>query len=375
MKNKTLKLGLIAAVGCWCGAVCALDESTYDWYFGDKLPLEGNGFTVVDETDRYLRIPKRNWQKAPKSVLGAARHSTGMLVRFRSDARRLAVKWQLKKGMIVDPLIPPAGMQGLDVYELVREGEWRFRGNKRYQLSGFKAPTNGVAAAEFSWTPGKTGLVYLPTRGEIVDFRVGVEKGKSFAFAPHAKGHEKPVVHYGTSIVHGGCASRPGLTFTAICGRLIDRPYVNLGFSGVGRMEIEMADILAETDAELYVVDCVWNMGRDKGALIRERTIPFLKRLHELRPETPILLCEGCNSGEKRLASNDVLKAEYEKLLAADSSATRWLNYFPEEEMLIRGDYEQTHDFCHPNDHGSLILGPAYARRIDRILGGKEIEQ
>eukprot|EP01050_Picozoa_sp_SAG11_P018797 SAG11_NODE_2898_length_2851_cov_3.351381_3_plen_67_part_00 len=35
----------------------------------------------------------------------------------------------------------------------------------------------------------------------------------------------------------GGCASRPGMCHPAIVGRRLDRPVINLGFSGNGRME------------------------------------------------------------------------------------------------------------------------------------------
>lgn len=359
---------LVTALNGW-GAIC---DSAYDWYSREQLPLEGQGFGDMGKDgkdDRFFaRIPASYKGKIPSGVWGSSRNATGVNIRFRSDAKRLAIKWSLTNRTNIDPLIPPAGVQGVDVYAQGKDGVWRFCGNKRYHGPGFSVPSNNVAEAEFGWTPGETGIIYLPTRGNVIDFRVGVEKGKKFERAPHAPGHEKPIVHYGTSIVHGGCASRPGLTFTAICGRMIDRNYINLGFSGCGKMELEMADLLAAIDTDLYVVDCVWNMGSENGKLIRENTVPFLKKLHSLRPNTRILLCEGCNSWANRMRQNDIIRAEYERLLKEDPTAREWLGYFPEEEMLVRGDLEQTHDFCHPNDHGSMILGPAYARRLQTEL-------
>src|SRR5437660_1058190 len=65
----------------------------------------------------------------------------------------------------------------------------------------------------------------------------------------------KPVVFYGTSITQGGCASRPGMSYQAIVGRQLNLDFVNLGFSGNGKGEPAVADMVAEIDASAFVVD------------------------------------------------------------------------------------------------------------------------
>src|SRR5205823_11246646 len=92
----------------------------------------------------------------------------------------------------------------------------------------------------------------------------------------------KPVVFYGTSITQGGCASRPGMVHTAILGRRLDRPVINLGFSGNGKMEPELAALLAELDPAVYVLDCLPNLNAQE---IRERVGPFVRTLRQARPE------------------------------------------------------------------------------------------
>jgi len=47
---------------------------------------------------------------------------------------------------------------------------------------------------------------------------------------------------------------------TAILGRRLDRHVVNLGFSGNGRMDAAIGDLLVQIDAAAYVIDCVGNM-------------------------------------------------------------------------------------------------------------------
>ena len=48
--------------------------------------------------------------------------------------------------------------------------------------------------------------------------------------------------------------------FSAILGRRLRRPIINLGFSGNGRMEAEVVTLLAEQDPFVYVIDWFPNM-------------------------------------------------------------------------------------------------------------------
>src|SRR5204863_7790533 len=130
-------------------------------------------------------------------------------------------------------------------------------------------------------------MAYLPLYNGVESLEVGVSPGAKFeGIKPRA---DKPVVFYGTSITQGGCASRPGMVHTAILGRRLGVPVVNLGFSGNGRMEPEVAKLLAELDPAVYVLDCLPNMTAQGVA---ERVEPFVRTLREARPHTPILLVE-----------------------------------------------------------------------------------
>lgn len=350
---------LLATVTLLCGV--ALAETVWTWTAGRDLPVEGVGY--VDGETPFVRWPARAKGKLPSGLWSMGRQSTGVYLRFKTDADRLAVRWTVENEHPTDPLIPEAGLSGLDVYRQENSGRWRFVGNKRYWSRDHG--TNVAGRTEFAWVPGAAGIIYLPTRSHVVDLRVGVPRGKSFAAFPHPAGHEKPVVHYGTSIVHGGCASRPGLTFTAIAGRALDRNYINLGFSGAAKMEIELPPFLAEIDAAVYVIDPVWNMNVQ---LIEERAAPFLRKLKELRPTTPILLCEGCTQSATPMRANVAMRKVYDMLKAEDPAKWANLHYFSADGMFPPDDDELTHDFCHPNDWGSKFMGPAYAKRIQEVL-------
>jgi len=80
-----------------------------------------------------------------------------------------------------------------------------------------------------------------------------------------------------------------GMAYPAILGRRLDRPTLNLGFSGNGTMDLEVAALLAELDAAVYVIDCLPNMN---ASAVAERTEPMVRRLRSARPKAPIVLVE-----------------------------------------------------------------------------------
>jgi lysophospholipase L1-like esterase len=142
----------------------------------------------------------------------------------------------------------------------------------------------------------------------------------------------------------------------AILGRRLDRPVINLGFSGIGRMDDkERAKLLAELDPCIYVIDCLQNMGT---AEVAKSTEPFVRTLRKAHKDTPIVLVEDHiflrnitflpiyekSKAERRA----VLRRSYENLVAA---GVRNLLYVPGNNLL-GNDGEGTVDGAHPSDLG-----------------------
>ncbi|MEV5894992.1 SGNH/GDSL hydrolase family protein [Nonomuraea fuscirosea] len=114
---------------------------------------------------------------------------------------------------------------------------------------------------------------YLPLYNSPQRLEIGVQAGAKFLGA--APRTTPPAVFYGSSIMQGGVASRPGMSITALLGRRFDVPTVNLGFSGNARMEPEIAELLTELDASVYVVGSSPNMNPQQ---IAERAEPVRSR-------------------------------------------------------------------------------------------------
>lgn len=363
MKISAVLCAVLSAAGAAFASAPASDA--WEWYENEALPLGGKGFT---ETSAFFdRWPARATGRLPRLLESMRYHTTGMYLRFNTDADKIRIEWKVRNENPVDPLIPLAGLIGIDIYGWDKsanggKGAWRFQGNKRYRGK------NTLGVAEFKWTPGRPCLVLLPLRAVMRSFRLGLPKGKKIMPHPYRDNAVKPIVHYGTSIVHGGCASRPGLAFTSLAARELDLPYVNLGFSGAAKMESCLPEFIAEAEASLYVFDTRWNMDLQT---IATNCVPFLRKMKELKPDVPILLCEGCTVN-KSDACNDAFRKIYESLKAEDPVRWRNLYYFSEKTMLPKEDREATHDFCHPNDYGMIHMGRAYARRIREVLDAEK---
>jgi lysophospholipase L1-like esterase len=185
---------------------------------------------------------------------------------------------------------------------------------------------------------------------------------------------EKPVVVYGTSIAQGACASRPGMAWTSILGRKIDRPLINLAFSGNGRLEEELIDLLVEIDAKIYVLDCLPNLvpSRFTAEDVSNRILTSVSRLRQKHPDTPILLTDhagytdGLINAERRKAFEEVNEVQKKAFAQLKSEGIEHIYLLPIEEINL--DIETTVDGTHPNDLGMFRYAEAYEKTIREIL-------
>ena len=357
----------------------AVDAKGVKWIDGRYLPLEGKCFS--NTTAFYDRLPSNVTEKVNGGVRASRRHSSGMQFRFVTDSKVLHFKWKPVNARLDMDHMPSTGVSGIDVYRQDAGGKWRYVKTGRIR----NATAGGSLTVD--WVPGAPCIVNLPLYNGIASFSLGIEKSaKIEALGPRKSGVNKPVVFYGTSITHGGCASRPGLAYSSIVGRELDVPIVNLGFSGSGRMEFEMSEHLAAIDASCYVLDCLWNMSSLRNAkakseadlkgvrpgpdaIVRVRYEPFIRNLRRLRPDVPIVMAEQCDVYCAGPNAKDVfIKKLYDKLVAEG-----WKNlvYLPKTDMYT-GDVEGTVDGVHPNDLGFYRMAKAILPTFEKILGTKK---
>lgn len=326
------------------------ERGTVHWYEGGQLLVEGRGWQETHSP--WHRLPIRAQKMVPPLVWGLSQQSAGIAVRFATDSSAIHAIWSGGVGM---NHMPASGVSGLDLYRREADGSWRFAGVGRPapQTTTATLHRNEQATGEF-----REYLLFLPLYAELTQLEIGVESTARIAIPPpDTRGL---LVFYGTSITQGGCASRTGMAYPAILRRWFDRPAINLGFSGAGRMELELADLLGELDAAIYVLNCVPNMVDE---LVEERVEPFVRRLREHRPDVPILLVEDLRGLER----NELLRAAYENLRAEGIEDLHYMTYEP----LLAGEEEGTVDGVHPTDLGFLRMARALRPVIAELIEGR----
>ena len=327
------------------------------WLF-DHGMLEGKAFK--DTAAFYDRLPACVSNTVNKGAWTESRKSAGLCLRFSCNDWNVCVKWKLTGPCCGMYHLTPVAMSGIDIYTF-RKGAWRYlRTGYGWGPVGKQGFTAGG--------PGTPIQINFPLYNGIRELVVMVPRkdGEVKPLPPRKSGVTKPVVFYGTSVTQGGCASRPGLAFTHIVGRDLDVPVVNLGFSGSGKMDECLVEQIARIDASCYVMDTVWNMS---AKLLEERCEDFIRKLHALKPKTPILMVEKARfDKDDPDKQNVVVKKVYARLKAEKGFAN--LHYLPQSEIYL-DDFDATVDGVHANDWGMKAYGAAFCKALKPILGLK----
>lgn len=345
--------------------VASADGAT-TWYDALDVGVEGRGWTdgLAHPYDRFQAEAEG---KIPDPVWSLSHHSAGMNVRFMTDSPSIAVRWSLRNERLDMPHMPASGVSGVDLY-VKHEGRWGWLG------LGVPDKKDGNEAVLVSGLP--EGMheyrVYLPLYNGTEKLEIGVKAGCTLTVNPgYPAERAKPMLFWGTSILHGACASRPGMAYPSIIGRRMELPVINLGFSGNGKMDPPIVERIAKLDVSIYVIDCCPNM--DPPTLITERTEPLVKALRAARPDTPIVLIENvpyeqgwfqAASKTRYVDKNKALRAAYERLCAA---GVKRLYYVPCDD-LFGHDQDATVDGVHPNDLGFLRMADAIEPTVRRAL-------
>lgn len=333
-------------------------EDNTSWVNIEKLRLEGIGWDKRQHP--FDRLPAKAQGKVTGAVWNLSQNSAGIHVRFRTNATSIKVKWYLRFNKDLNHMAA-TGVKGLDLY--VKEGtDWRWAAVGR--------PAKVVNEATLlTKLPGteKEYMLYLPLYDGVDSVLVGLEPGATLHPAPARE--KKPIFFYGTSILQGACASRPGMAYPAIIGRSLDQETVNLGFSGNGKMDMAIAELLAETDAAMYVLDCLPNMQPEE---VQAKTTAFVKVLRAARPHTPILLVENIHYADEWIrpelavkiqAKNSHYRQAYENLKKAGIKELHYLD----NTNLTPADEEGAVDGVHLTDYGFKHLAGEIEKKIKKI--------
>ncbi len=334
--------------------------------------IEGQGWSGTDIQNPYDRLPARAEKSVRPVVWNLSHNAAGLMIRFRASTDQVVVRYTVS-GKHALPHMPATGVSGVDLYGITSDGDALWCAGKYTFGDTIQYKFTNLEPNDAYHKKGREYRLYLPLYNSVQWLEIGVPTGVTLTPLPVRT--DKPIVIYGTSIVQGACASRPGMAWTAILGRKLDRPVINLGFSGNGRLEKEVVDLLPDIDAKLYVLDCLPNLVATVGIKpeeIKARISESVKTLRKQKPTTPILLVEhagysegGLNPGRRQLYTevNELMQQAFAQL---KSEGIQKLYLLPKSAINL--DNDAMVDGTHPTDLGMQQYADAYERSIRSIL-------
>lgn len=353
-----LKPGL--AIWLFLATICPGIAQQTIWTNGKTLGIEGQGWN--DTQHPYDRLPAGAEEHVRKPVWDISQHTAGMCLHFATNSSFIKVKYtnRFDAGM---PHMTDMGVKGVDLYAL-NKGRWYWAGASKTsepQWEGILIEGLKPEMREYR--------LYLPTYDGIESVSIGID---STAHINSLKNRNSAgtLVFYGTSIMQGCSASRPGMVPTAILGRQLNYTTINLGFSGNGRLEPELANLMAQLEADCYVIDCTPNL---QDEVIEEKTISFVNQLRALKPETPIVLV-GNAGHQQRFLLPEAQKTHSAKNIAIKNAYVhlkreKTKNLFLVKDFnLIGTDGEATVDGIHYTDVGYMRYAESVKPVIRRAL-------
>lgn len=343
----------------------AIKSSELKYFNAGQFPVIGT--LARDATKEYSRLPDSLENVVRKDVWELGKDPAGMAVRFRTDASAIGARWKSLRKFNMNHMTA-TGVRGLDLYVL-DNGRWT-------TLSSGRPAFNDHYTSTVIMTDMKPQMreymLYLPLYDGIDSLMIGVDS-TAVVLPPaiNSPRREQPIIMYGTSILQGGCASRPGMCHTSIIERMLDREVINLGFSGNAKLDIEIARLIAGCpDPGVIVIDALPNL---KTPELIERLPIFYKTIRDAHPDVPIILVESpifplMRFNMETLATitekNNALKKLYDRFVADGDDK---ITYFRGEDIL--GDcVEGTVDNYHFTDMGFTHYADALSPHIKALL-------
>lgn len=342
-----------------------INKNNIVFYNIDQKPFEIYG--VFRENDIYKRMPACEAKKVSNGVLNGSEHGAGGRVRFVTDSRYVALTAKMVYAGKM-PHAPLLATAGFDMYCK--------QGDISVYIGAFVPPMEieyGYSSViDLPDNALREITINFPLFSPLKEVQIGLEDSAKI-LPPQKYMIEKPIVYYGSSITHGACASRPGNIYEAIISRRIDANFINLGFAGCAKGEIEMAEYISKLDMSAFIYDYDHNAPNPEH--LQRTHKPMFDLIRGKHPNLPIVMISRPKlhlnaEEEERFA---IIKSTYQAAVKAGDRNV----YFLDGRTLVGGMIAETAlvDHCHPNDSGFVGIAKKVGDILDKVLNNKVLKE
>ncbi|AXI11216.1 hypothetical protein CUC15_17225 [Oceanobacillus zhaokaii] len=326
-----------------------------EWHDPKNYPFQVSGFAWFDQEKEYRRMPSRPKTELPLCVNELANCTSGGQIRFKTDSGRLVIKTRLS-GVADIGHMAATGQSGFDIYI----GE----PGKQHYLATAIPPIHEKTYEASIWDFTNTSsqlrevTINLPLYQGVEELLIGIDPD-AIIEEPTPYISKKRVLFYGTSITQGGSASRPGMSYTNILSRRFQLEFINLGFSGSGKGEREVAIAIRDIEnPACLVIDYEANVTPEE---YETTLVSFIEIYREQHPFVPIMVMSqiphamdilperNLETMRRRNHSKKVVE------LFKQNGDTR-IGFVDGSKLLGMRWHEGTVDGVHPNDYGFMKM-------------------
>lgn len=339
------------------------------WYNPQNEPFKISGFAFFEKDKVYRRMPLNPVDVLPEAVDGLSNHTSGGQIRFHASFKTLKIAFTRAAAFQgKDPHLALTNKAGFDLYFSKNGEDYKFFGVTK----GYDANDRYY---EYTFIDGDTEiemdvLLNFPLYGTVDKVLIGLDDDAVIMPSQKKFDYNRNIVFYGGSIEQGACASRPGMCETNILSRWLGMQVFNLGFSGSGKAESEVASVISGIEnTAAFVISTEGNC--PDGEWIYKYLTNFINTYRQKHEETPIIIMPFARSGrdaflersaevkkEKRLAQEKIVR-EFRDKGDKNIYLFNQEEYVEEEFEGISVWHEYTVDGTHKTDLGYMATAKA----------------
>lgn len=340
-----------------------------EWHDVRSEPFMLHGFYEPLTQPHFRRAPDDVAYAASEGIGKSAKQSTGGRVRFSTDSEYIAIRAKFLDVTRV-PHLTLLNSGGFDLYI---DGEFGSRFVKEFLMSyDFKDKYEQVLHLDGKEMRSLT--INFPIYSIVESLEIGVIPGSRIN-APRPYRDIKPVIFYGSSIVHGSAATRPGLTYPAMISREMNLDFRNFGFAALCKGEKVFVDWMATLPMSVFV--CDYDHNAPDPEHLRATHYQVYETIRESNPDVPFIMATRINywtlphEQEEILERRDIIMESYLKARALGDKNV----YFVDGLSFHTAphQYDMTTDAVHPNDAGYIRMADAMGTIIRHALEKSKI--
>jgi hypothetical protein len=340
-------------------------ETDVKFYDVRKPPFDLYNFYKPESEAIFHRLPTDVAANTNAGVVKLEREPAGGRLKFTTDSQYIILRAEYESvGRNTHMTLEMSA--GFDLY-LDDEDSTRYL---KPLLPPYNLKDSYEQIARFSSRKERSYLIHFPLHAVVKNVYIGIQEDATLKHGRPYR-NEKPVMIYGSSIVHGTAATRPGLCYPNMLSRRLNMNCFNMGFSGNAKGEIAIAEYMADQPMCMFICDY------DHNAPTREHLKETHQRLYDIirakNPDIPYIMISkpdvATQSRSSCMARRDVIIDTFRYARAKGDRNV----YYIDGETFFLGKYETdcTMDGVHPQDLGFSLMADKIESVMRRAMAAK----